>query len=367
MGKTKTMQYISTFTALALVTLFLAAGLLMGAAAPGTTDAHQVQAEEEMLQFGSGGHVLGFGANAVYLAGLDHALKVEFAGGSSVTPFAESSVVTANALPELGRVIYSDAWEKIDVIFSAAAGGIAESTYVIHPGGDPADIKLSYNVPVEIMQEGGLSFYFESGYMTESAPIAWQEIDGRHVAVSVQFERQAENLVGFSLGSYDPVHSVYIDPVYQWHTFYGSTGSDDYGYGIALDSAGGVYVVGSSPDSWNGPGGESPLNPHGGGYSSIVIVKLDSAGAYQWHTFYGSTDRDYGYGIAVDSSGNVYVSGESYDSWGSPLNPHAGGGNSDLVIVKLDSAGAYQWHPSTVQQIMTLATASRWTPRAMST
>jgi hypothetical protein len=129
------------------------------------------------------------------------------------------------------------------------------------------------------------------------------------------------------------------DGAYQWHTFYGST-DNDFGNGIAVDSSGNVYVTGESYDSWG-----SPLNSHAGsGYTDLAIVKLDSAGVYQWHTFYGSTSSDYGSDIAVDNSGNVYVTGESFVTWGSPLNPHAGNGFSDIVIVKLNSSGAYQWH-----------------------
>ena len=43
--------------------------------------------------------------------------------------------------------------------------------------------------------------------------------------------------------------------------------------------------------------------------TDLFVLKLNSSGAYQWHTFYGSTDDDYGYGIAVDTDGNVYVTG----------------------------------------------------------
>ena len=80
------------------------------------------------------------------------------------------------------------------------------------------------------------------------------------------------------------------------------------------------------------PSGQSPLNAYNGGGSgvNIFVLKLDSSGAYQWHTFYGAGD-DYGNGIAVDGSGNVYVTGESDDTWNgpsgqNPLNPYNGGG-----------------------------------------
>ena len=36
------------------------------------------------------------------------------------------------------------------------------------------------------------------------------------------------------------------------------------------------------------PGGQSPLHPHSGA-EDVFVVKLDSGGAYQWHTFYGSS------------------------------------------------------------------------------
>ena len=122
---------------------------------------------------------------------------------------------------------------------------------------------------------------------------------------------------------------------YQWHTFFGSA-SDDYGYGIAVDTDGNVYVTGYSYETWG-----TPLNPHSGG-GDMVVLKLDTSGTYQWHTFHGSDNYDYGYGIAVDTDGNLVVTGESAATWGSPLNPHSG--DADILVLKLTSAGAYQWH-----------------------
>ena len=120
--------------------------------------------------------------------------------------------------------------------------------------------------------------------------------------------------------------------------------------GIAVDSSGNVYVTGFSNDTWRGPNGQNPLNAYNGGDSDfgtdIFVLKLNSSGAYQWHTFYGAGD-DYGEGIAVDGNGNVYVTGYSNDTWNgpsgqSPLNAYNGG--TDIFVLKLDSSGAYQWH-----------------------
>lgn len=68
-----------------------------------------------------------------------------------------------------------------------------------------------------------------------------------------------------------------------------------------------------------------------------------SNGAYQWHTFYGCTGYDSGNGIAVNSSGSIFVVGESNDTWGmSPTNPCIG--NLDIVVMELSGEGTYQWH-----------------------
>ena len=75
----------------------------------------------------------------------------------------------------------------------------------------------------------------------------------------------------------------------------------------------------------------------GGGYDDIFVLKLNSSGAYQWHTFYGSSGNfDLGYGLAVDIGGNVYVTGKSDATWGTPLYAHSGG--YDIFVLKLVSS-----------------------------
>jgi hypothetical protein len=67
--------------------------------------------------------------------------------------------------------------------------------------------------------------------------------------------------------------------------------------------------------------------------TNSTVVPLE-AGAYQWHTFYGSTSNDQGNGIVVDNNGGVYIIG--------------GYGNNGgrIAVVKFDTAGAYQWDDS---------------------
>jgi hypothetical protein len=136
-----------------------------------------------------------------------------------------------------------------------------------------------------------------------------------------------------------------------WHTFYGSA-NEDRGYSIVRDDDGNIYVVGRSKDTWDGPNSESPLNSHSnsGANADIFVMKLDSNGNYLWHTFYGTSQgADYALSAAIDSNNDLYISGFSYGSWNGPGEgdqPIHGfsGEESNALVLKLNSDGAYQWH-----------------------
>ncbi len=339
----------------------------------------------ELLQFTAGRHMLGFLPDKVYLVGLPHMLSLEFEGTDGVAPLVGDSDLTGfqnlsglsrgediQSAPPLTSVSYPNLWDGISLTYEAAAGGIAKSTYRLEPYADVGQIRLRYNLPLALLADGSLQFTPQwgteeaTGYISESAPIAWQEIDGQRIPVKVSFRlieqpelsiqnpkpvlseaegSKIQNRVGFRLGYYNPAYPLLIDPTYQWHTFMGGGDSDE-SFGIAVDGSGNVYVTGASNSTWDGPGATAPLNPYAG-INDIVVLKLNSNGAYQWHTFMGSFNMDRGWGIAVDRYGNVYVSGESNFTWDgpgatAPLNPHAE--DMDIVVLKLNSSGAYQWH-----------------------
>jgi len=90
---------------------------------------------------------------------------------------------------------------------------------------------------------------------------------------------------------------------------------------IAIDSSGNVYVAGGSA--------VSDLTP------DYATIKYDSGGQQQWVAYYNASgnNADFAEAIAVDASGNVYVTGESGGS----------GTNMDYATIKYDSSGQQQW------------------------
>ncbi len=120
-----------------------------------------------------------------------------------------------------------------------------------------------------------------------------------------------------------------------WNTFLGGS-DDDVGYGIAVDGSGNVYVGGGSEAAWG-----SPIRAYSSD-SDAFAAKLDSGGTLTWHTFLGGGSSDNGRAIAVDGSGHVYVGGHSWGTWGSPIRAYSS--NADAFAAKLDSGGNLTWH-----------------------
>lgn len=145
----------------------------------------------------------------------------------------------------------------------------------------------------------------------------------------------------------DNIFILKLNPhgAYDWHTFYGLT-SNNTATSIVVEEDGGVCITGHSSATWNGPSGQNPLQGHSGN-EDVFILKINTDGVYQWHAFYGSNDRDTGNSIATDGNGNIYITGESHTMWDGPdgQNPlRAHSGDEDVFVLKLNSAGDYQWH-----------------------
>jgi len=119
-------------------------------------------------------------------------------------------------------------------------------------------------------------------------------------------------------------------------TFLGSYDGADWGHGNAVDGGGDVYVTGYSNASW----GVDPIQEHPGGNAAIAVKLADDL-TIAWHTFLGGGETQ-GNGICVDSSGNVYVAGSSWCTWGSP--EHAYSGQWDVFAAKLSASGALAWN-----------------------
>ena len=127
-----------------------------------------------------------------------------------------------------------------------------------------------------------------------------------------------------------------------WSTFLGGNRSD-FALSIAVDSEENVYITGYT-NSRDFP----VLNAYDSSYNGeddVFVAKFSSNGSLLWSTFLGGTDRDWGYGIAVDSVGNIYVTGSTNSSDFSVKNAYDSSHNYgyDAFVVKFSSNGSLLW------------------------
>ncbi|MCL5097118.1 MAG: SBBP repeat-containing protein, partial [Candidatus Omnitrophica bacterium] len=114
---------------------------------------------------------------------------------------------------------------------------------------------------------------------------------------------------------------------------------DDLGINITVDGAGNCYVTGS----FAGEAAICGSSLVSTGQRDIFIAKHNCVGGLQWVKQAGGAGNDQGFGIAVDSGGNCYVTGE-FQGQAAFGNIHlASAGGSDVFLAKLDDAGEVLW------------------------
>ncbi|MCX6584202.1 MAG: SBBP repeat-containing protein [Candidatus Aminicenantes bacterium] len=149
--------------------------------------------------------------------------------------------------------------------------------------------------------------------------------------------RQWKGGVGLNASVTNKFAASMDNPLLEWNTFLGGELTTEDGSGIAIDRSGNIYVIGTSSDPWG-----SPLNPFTGIVDAFV-AKLSPDGVLQWHTFLGGSIYTFGNSIVIDNGGNIYVTGESSTTWGSPVNPFDDGAYN-YFVARLNSNGVLQWN-----------------------
>lgn len=245
-------------------------------------------------------------------------------------------------------VVYREAYQGIDVIFHGN-GRQLEYDLIVRPGADPGQARLRYTgiQSLAVTREGDLAIQLPDGRtVVQKKPVVYQEIGGQRVGRKGKFKilKDADQFTyGFEIAAYDSKHPLVIDPTLDYSSYLGGTGSD-YGYGIAVDSAGSAYITGVTlsgdfPIKANDIGNLQP------GYSAIFVSKissLDSTPQLIYSTVIGGRSYNYGNAITVDSAGCAYVAGET-DSDDFPITANAtqpnSGGQGDAFVFKLNASG----------------------------
>ncbi len=219
-----------------------------------------------------------------------------------------------------------------------------EYDFIVAPGGDPGSITMAVEGAERTFldRQGDLVLAIEDREVRFQKPVVYQEVDGVRREISGSYKLKSAHQVGFQVGAYDGSRPLIIDPALSYSSYLGG-GSDDEGFGIAVDSGGHAYVTGftSSTDFPTTPGA---FRTTSGSAAHAFVTKLNAAGsALLYSTYLGGSGNDQGFGIAVDSSGHAYVTGLT-SSIDFPTTPGAfqtaSGGGPHAFVTKLNAAGS---------------------------
>ena len=126
-----------------------------------------------------------------------------------------------------------------------------------------------------------------------------------------------------------------------WSRQLGTTDWDS-SYSVAVDGTGNVLISGST---------EGSLDGANAGESDAFLAKYDSAGNWQWSRQLGTSSPDASWSVAVDGSGNAFISG-----WTDGSLDGASAGGRDAFLSKYDSGGNLEW----TQQLGTSSDEESW-------
>lgn len=205
-------------------------------------------------------------------------------------------------VPNFGKVEYQNVYPGIDLVYYGNQGKL-EYDFTAAPGADPSAIGLSIQGAESIALDGPgeLVLHTRGGDVTEQAPVVYQMVNGTRQAVSGRFVLQGNNRVGFQVGPYDPSRPLVIDPTLSYSTYLNGSGNSGAGVSIAVDSSGDAYITGTTT------GSNQTFTTMGHG---VFVDKLNAAGtALVYQTFLGGSDTGGASGIAVDATGDAYVTG----------------------------------------------------------
>jgi len=263
------------------------------------------------------------------------------------------------------RVRYRSIYPGVDLVYYGSRAAL-EYDLIMAPGADPGRIALAIDGAgdASVDASGDLILGTASGYVTMRKPLIYQEdapqegdgmrheIQGRYALTDLP-GGSGKKAVAIQVAGYDPKLPLVIDPQFVYSTYLGGNGSNkidtpesfasffgvqpssmptnfnfsDYAFDIALDPKGNIYVAGVA-DSPNFPtlNAEQPgdntstntpnafiakLNPYLSGSGSLVYATyLGGSG----NAASGGTEGDEAHGIAVDGSGDAYITGLTYSN-----------------------------------------------------
>lgn len=242
-------------------------------------------------------------------------------------------------LPAYPGVKYHRLYPGVDLHLDLTASGL-KSTYFLAPGVDPGVVRWRYSPDnqVTVDYSGGDLIIAAEGdlvQLVEHAPLAWQETPSGRREVAARFTPSPEGVYSFDVAEFDPSLPLVIDPMIEFTTYLGGS-KIDRTRDVKVDQNGNIYVAGYTYSTDFPNSGTFPP----GGESDIFLTRFSPDGqSLTYSVVFGGSGFDEAYGLAIDDSGNIYLSGGTSSDNFPLINAvqASKGGGMDVFLVKLSS------------------------------
>jgi hypothetical protein len=292
--------------------------------------------------------------------------------GTLISYFKGKPEEWKTGLPAYSKILYEDLWPGVDLLYYGTYDRM-KYEFIVRPGADPSQIRLAYRgaESVRLTDEGRLAAVTPLAVIEDDVPVAWQEKEGAQTRVSAAYvleaapedraldhpsasgdapaeekasQRNPVHVFGFEVGEYDHDLPLVLDPAILLYCGYMGGSLEDFSYAIALDGSGNIYVIGQTNSTQvTFPVTTGPDLTQNGNYD-VFVAKANSSGtALVYCGYLGGSEGEVGRGIAVDASGNAYVTGYAYSTQVTfpvttgPDLTHNGSG--DVFVAKINSSG----------------------------
>ncbi|MHB8655994.1 MAG: DUF7948 domain-containing protein, partial [Terriglobia bacterium] len=308
-------------------------------------------------------------------------------------------------VPNYARVRYSQVYRGVDLVYYGRQDTLENDFEISPGSdAGQIRMRIEGAQKLNVDAQGDLVLQVSGGEVRFHRPVAYQESAGRRREVAAHYRLSGKQEVKFEVAEYDHQQPLIIDPVLTYATYLGGSGGE-VANGIAVDSSGNAYIAGItnstnfptlSPEqgssAGSGDGFVAKLNSTGtalvystyfggsgadtitgialdassdafltgtttssnfptsptafqrvyGGNGDAFVAQLNSAGnGLVYSSYLGGAGADFGQAIAVDTSGNAYVTGSTQSvnfPVVSALQPTTGGG-SDAFVTEVNFSG----------------------------
>lgn len=269
--------------------------------------------------------------NAVVTPMLKNSYTENYFGNADITNIASFE-----------KIVVSNIYSGIDWVLYQVDGKL-KYDFIVHPGANAQQIKMEIIAADEtvLLKDDHLQIKTTIGAINDAGLYSYIKNTGVHIDSKFELKN---NVLQFIIADYDASQTLIIDPSLDWSTYYGGFGEDAVN-GLEVDLDGNFLITGYTSSS-NNIAALGYKNSYLGGFFDVYVAKLDNTGHRIWGTYFGGNKGDYGTEVAVNKMNEIYVTGFTFSAnFETTPGAHQEdlGNNYDAFLFKLTEGGNLMW------------------------